>query len=115
MYKTKQENSLPANITSWNVRGLGKIVKLKQVSNRIKDLKSKIIFIQESHMTTDVQRPSKKWPGQVFRASLNSQARGVAIHRHKLIPFQSIKVIKDPHGRYIIVQGNILSQKINLK
>lgn len=115
MDKTEQENNLLANITSWNVRGLGKITKLKQVLNRIKDLKSKIIFIQESHMTaTDVPRLTKRWPGQVFHASLNSQARGIAILIHKLIPFQSIKVIKDPYGRYIIVQGNILSQKINL-
>lgn len=37
--------------TSWNVRGLNKFTKLKQVMNRLKNLHSKIIFLQEIHIT----------------------------------------------------------------
>jgi len=50
MEKTKQNSSLDIKITSWNVRGMRKLAKLKQVLNRIKYLKSKIVFLQESHL-----------------------------------------------------------------
>lgn len=33
---------------------------------------------------------------------------------HKSITFQVIKTIQDPFGRYVIIQGNILTQKLNL-
>lgn len=114
MEKTKQSR-LDTKITSWNVRGIRKLAKLKQVMNRIKFLKSKIVFLQESHlMATDMHRLSKGWPGQVFHASYNTHARGVIILIHKSIPFQVIKTIQDPFGRYIIIQGNILTHKLNL-
>lgn len=35
---------------SWNVRGLGKIAKLKQVIYRLKQLKASIVFLQEAHL-----------------------------------------------------------------
>lgn len=35
------------NVSSWNVRGLNKIVKLKQVLGRIKQMKSTVCFLQE--------------------------------------------------------------------
>lgn len=34
--------------TSWNVRGLNKLTKLKQVMKWLKNLHSKIIFLQKS-------------------------------------------------------------------
>ena len=37
--------------TSWKVRGLNKLTKLKQVMSRLKNLHSKIIFLQEIHIT----------------------------------------------------------------
>lgn len=59
--------------TSWNVSGLNKLVKLKQVMSRIK---AKIVFLQETHLTQDdVVR--KRWPGRVYSASFSSQSRGV--------------------------------------
>ena len=36
--------------TSWNVRGMVKIIKLKQVITRFKQLDSSIAFIQETHL-----------------------------------------------------------------
>lgn len=91
-----------------------KLAKLKQVLNRIKHLKSKIVFLQESHLiASDIHYLSKRWPGQVFHASYNTHARGVAILIHESIPFQVTKTIHDPSGRYIIVQGSIMSQKLN--
>lgn len=111
----KIKDSLDIKITSWNVRGIRELAKLKQVLNRIKHLKSKIFFLQESHLiVSDVHCLSKRWPGQVFHATFSSHARGVAILIHRSLPFQVTKIIQDPSGRYIIVQGSILTQKLNL-
>lgn len=50
--------------TSCNVRGLNKLVKLKEVMSRIKQLKAKIVFIQEMHLTSeDVIKVRRRWPG----------------------------------------------------
>lgn len=115
MEKSNKVSGFKIIITSWNVRGIRKLIKLKQVLNRIKYLKSKIVFLQESHLTrTDMQMLTKRWTGQVFHAPFTSHARGVVTLIHKSVPFQKTKLIIDPGGRFIIVQGNILSQKINL-
>lgn len=100
-------------ITSWNVRGLNKIVKLKQVLHRIRLLKSKIIFLQETHLT-DVSAVKKRWSGQVYSASFNSHARGVIILIDRSIPFRLNHEETDPAGRYIILQGTILASQITL-
>lgn len=101
--------------TSWNVRGLNKLTKLKQVMNRIKNLHSKIIFLQEIHITvTEIKRVQRRWPGQVIHATYNNYARGVLILIHKTIPFQLTNTIQDPQGRFVIAQGRILSLALNL-
>ena len=115
MEKSKQKSSQDIKITCWNVRGMRKLAKMKQVLNRIKYLKSKIIFLQETHMiTSDIHYLVKRWPGQVFHACYNTHARGVVILIHRSVPFHIINTIKDSSGRYIIAQGTIQSQKLNL-
>ncbi len=86
-------------------------MKLKQVLGRIRLLKSQIIFLQESHLT-DTIKVKKRWPGQVFAAPFNSQARGVIILIHKSIPFRLSREVIDLAGRYIILQGTILEAKL---
>ena len=49
-----------------------------------------------------------------MHASYNNYARGVLILIHRTIPFQMIKTIKHPAGRYVIVQGAVLSLTLNL-
>lgn len=62
----------------------------------------------------DTIRVRRRWPGQVFAACHTSGARGVMTLIHKSIPIQVEKVIKDTAGRYIILQGVMFSEKINL-
>ena len=91
--------------TSWNVRGLNKLTKLKQVMNRLKNLHSKIIFLQEIHITvTKIKQVQRRW----------HCARGVLILIHKTIPFQLTNTIQDPQGRFVIAQGRIMSLALNL-
>lgn len=113
MDKVKQTN-MEVIASSWNVRGIRKMVKLKQVMNRIKLLKSKIVFLQESHLVASEIHLTKRWPGRVHHASFKTHARGVITLTHRSLPFQVTKTIQDPFGRYIIISGDILSQKINL-
>lgn len=55
---------------SWNVRGLGKLSKLKQVMHRIEQLKASIVFLQETHLlNSELIKIRRRWPGQVYAAS----------------------------------------------
>ena len=102
-------------ISSWNVRGLGSLVKLKQVMTRLKYLGSKIVFLQETHLTSsEVIRLRRRWQGQVFVANYSSHARGVAILIHKSIPLQINISTLDPGGRFIILQCSLCGQPLNL-
>lgn len=102
-------------ISSWNTRGLNKLVKLKQVLNRIKQMKANIIFLQETHLVeNDINKVRSRWPGQVHSAFFSSHARGVIILIHKSIPFQLKNKYIDPSGRYIILNGTIVSTQVSL-
>lgn len=65
-------------------------------------------------MSCDVSKMKKRWQGQVYSASYSSHARGVLILIHKTIPFQVVNSIIDPKGRYIILQGILVYEKLNL-
>lgn len=56
----------------------------------------------------------RRWQGQVFAANFSSHARGVAILIHKSIPIQINSTIIDPGGRYIILQGSLFGNRLNL-
>lgn len=83
--------------------------------NRIKNLRCKIIFLQEIHITvTEIKKVQHRWPGQVIHATYDINARGVLILIHKTIPFQLTNTIRDPQARFVIAQGRILSLTLNL-
>ena len=89
--------------TSWNLRGLNKLVKLKQVMSRIKQLKAKIVFLQETHLTPEDVVKVRRWPGRVFSASFSSHSRGVITLIHNSLPFRLINVEEDSFGRYFVI------------
>ena len=63
--------------TSWNVRGMVKLTKLKQVITRLKQLKSSIVFIQETHLLReDLVKVCRRWPGKVLASCFPSNSRG---------------------------------------
>lgn len=108
-------NDSQITFISWNVRGLGKLSKLKQVMHRFKQLKASIVFLQETHLlTSELQKIQRRWPGQMYSASYASNARGVITLIHKSIPFKVIKAIPDKAGRYLILQGLFTDVNINL-
>lgn len=108
-------DSCKIKFTSWNCRGLNKLTKVKQVMSRIKSLKSKVVFLQETHLLSeDVSKIARRWQGQVLSAPYTTHARGVMILIHKSVPLRVQNVVKDSAGRYIMVQGRLLSETITL-
>ena len=78
---------------------------------RLKDLQSKIIFLQETHLEAgDDLRIRRRWQGVVYSAPFNTQARGVMTLVHRSIPFNVTNVISDKMGRYLIVQGTLFTE-----
>lgn len=50
----------------------------------------------------------------MFSLSFSTYAKGVMTLIHKSIPFQVTKLIKDKAGKYLIVQGSLLTENLNL-
>ena len=91
------------------------IIKLKQVITRLKQLDSSIAFIQETHLLgEDLLKLQRRWPGQVLASCFSSHSRGVMVLIHKSVPFQVNNTIVDTAGRYLVVQGTLLREDINL-
>ncbi len=89
--------------------------KIKQIMNKLKEIDSKIVFLQETHtLSNENTRISRRWQGSIYAASFTSQARGVMTLIHKSVPFQVTNVTKDKFGRYLIIQGSLLSVTLNL-
>ncbi len=74
-----------------------------------------IMLLQETHLLSSQEaRIRRRWQGNIYSAPFTSQARGVMTLIHKSIPFHVTRVIKDKTGRYIILQGTLITEKINL-
>jgi len=102
-------------LVSWNVKGLGSVVKRGKVFKHLKSLSADIIFLQETHIKTAMQHRLKcNWVSQIYQSTFTSHARGVAILFRKNIPFQATSVSNDPLGRYLLVSGTINSLPITL-
>lgn len=79
--------------------------------NKLRDMDSKIVFLQETHtLGEDNIRIGRRWQGNIYAASFTSQARGVMIQ--KSVPFQASNVTE--YGRYLIIRGSLLSVKLTL-
>lgn len=90
-----------------------KLKKIKQVTDELKDIDSKNVFLQVTRtLHYDNIRISGRW--QCYAASFTSQARGVMTLIQKSLPFQVTNVFKDTFGRYLIIQGSLLLVNLNL-
>lgn len=103
------------NFVSWNCRGLQRYKKVKQVMSKLKNMDSKVVFLQETHLIEDDEkRIRRRWRGNIYTSAFSSRARGVMILIHETVPFQVDNIIKDKRGRYLIIQGSLLTENINL-
>lgn len=96
-----------------NVKGINHCIKRKRIINYLKQHQIDIALLQETHLN-DTEHLKLKQGGfnQVFFSSFTSRARGVAILISKKTPFRLMSTCKDREGRWVIIQGSILSQSM---
>ncbi len=100
-------------LASWNVRGLGNVVKRAKVFTPKKSLAVDIMFLQETHIVHKAKdRLKVGWVDQIYQSSFSSKARGVAILFRKNVSFIHTSTISDPIGRFFIVVGVLNSTPI---
>ena len=91
---------------TWNVKGLGRLVKRKQILEYLNKQRADIIFLQETHLLpVDHDRLKSGWVGKVFHSSYTTNSRGVAILIRKNVPFMLEETKSDSNGRFILVKG----------
>lgn len=48
--------ALNLKLVTWNCRGLQRFKKVKQVMNKLKDMESKLMFLQETHLLEEDEK-----------------------------------------------------------
>lgn len=100
---------------SWNVKGINEPIKRSKVLAHLNQIKTDIIFLQETHLKKESQHRLKaKWIAESYHSSFSHKSRGVAIVIRKGIPFATSSIIVDMDGRYIIVVGELNGEKVIL-
>lgn len=100
---------------SWNVKGLNGPVKHTRIFSHLKQLKTDVLFLQETHLRLeDHTRLRKAWVNHIFHSKFNNRSRGVAILINKRIQFSLNAIMADPNGRYVIVSGLLFQTPVLL-
>ena len=93
---------------SFNCRGMQDYFKRRKIFHYLRSIGSDIIFLQETHSDpNDEKLWSSQWGETIVFASFNSNSRGVAILFRNSITLKIISVIKDPNGRYIVLNAKV--------
>uniref|UniRef100_A0A3Q1GUH1 exodeoxyribonuclease III n=1 Tax=Acanthochromis polyacanthus TaxID=80966 RepID=A0A3Q1GUH1_9TELE len=95
-------------IYSWNVKGLGHLVKKKKIISSLKTKKCDIAYLQETHlMENEIIKLHKDWVGHIYYASGSSKSRGVAILIHKKLQFKCLNFFTDNNGRMVVLKAEV--------
>ena len=100
-------------IVSWNIAGCHNGVKRKKILTYLKQKKTDLAFIQETHLNEDESVKFKRdWVGQVYFRAYSNRKRGVIILVRKNIDFRVLKHYSHQEGRWVIVDAVLEGQKI---
>lgn len=103
------------NIVSWNVKGLNHPIKRRKVFSHLKQLKTDIVFLQETHVrASEHSRLMVGWAGQHFHSAFQAKARGVSILVARHVHFEADNITADKNGRFVIVSGKLFNTKVIL-
>lgn len=103
------------NFTNWNVKGLNHPIKRSKVLTHLKNLKTDIAFLTETHMrNSDHVGLKRGWVGQVFHSCFASKSRGAGILINRSVLFAASETISDPQGRFVIVVGKLYNRPVIL-
>lgn len=104
------------SLVSMNVNGLNNPIKRNKVILKMRKVKARIIFLQETHLSLEEHEKLKKcgYRNTFHSTYRQSRKRGVAILIQNSTNCESLKEIKDKEGRYIIVQGKLENEMVTL-
>ena len=96
------------HILTLNVQGLRDKNKQKRVFEWSKQQRANILFLQETHLTTDIiQNFNNQFNGTVLHSCGTSNSRGVAVLIHTSVSHNILSVHCDTGGRFILVNIEI--------
>jgi len=103
------------NLLSLNVRGLNNYEKRKAVFRWLDKGKFDIILLQETHSTVELESVWKRdWPGSIFFSHGTGNSRGCCILVRDTLEFNSLSVINDDNGRFVILQALIVNEPVTI-
>ena len=102
-------------IASMNTQGLNDYKKRRDVFQYLKQKKFSIIFLQDTHFESKLEKQIRsEWGYEIFFSSYTSQARGVAILFNNNFDFQVKKEVKDEQGNFLILTIKTMLKELTL-
>ena len=104
------------SIITLSVNGLNASIKRHRIAEWIRKHDPHICCLQETHLRTkDLHRLKVKGWKQIFQANGQEKKKaGVAILVSDKIDFKRRSIKRDPEGHFIIIQGRIHQEDINI-
>lgn len=98
---------------TWNVRGMGTLLKRQKVFEHLKKLQADIVLLQETHTSTAAHHTltSPHFPN-THSACYNSKQRGGAILISDKVQFSCKDIITDSEGRFVIIHISLHNTEI---
>jgi exonuclease III len=103
------------DICTYNCNGIGDHKKRKDVFDYLRNLKSHIYFLQETHLlSTNENFIQSCWGYKAWVCGSDTNKNGVAILFNNNFDFNVFNVIKDPLGCYIAIDVEIMKKRVTL-
>ena len=100
---------------TFNANGLNDKQKRKDVFTYLRDLKSDIFLLQETHLTESQENFIRaEWGNELWVAGRETNKNGVAVLFRPTFEYKIHKIIRDPRGCYIIVDLDLLKKRTTL-
>lgn len=106
-------NMSSLKFVTWNVKGIKN--KCRAVLSHLRELDADVCLLQETHLSdASLEGIHLLEEFNIFPAHYNTRKRGVMILIKKNIPFVHNTTIKDPEGRFVIINIFINGQPVTI-
>ena len=103
------------NIVTFNVNGLGDFKKRKDMFDFFRKNPGSIFLLQETHWKAEQENWIRsQWGYECYVAGNNTASRGVAVLFKNNFEYKVHNVMKDPEGRYILIDIEMLDNRFTL-
>ena len=93
---------------SVNVRGIGSQQKRRDVMHFLKNLKSDIILLQDTHLTKEkIPSFDLLWRGKLYHSWYTNNSRGTSILIHNSLHHEVINTFNSSNGNYVLLECKI--------